>query len=409
MESHISMSNFTLYFHEESLKNKVLKIHQKYVSSEDSFKIEMLKLLVEPEFENLLTLERNICSFVINKDISHKDFYNNLEILYHNTLNKIKNKKPVQEKLDNLKNNIVNESWSYDDYKELKVLLNRRGCQSLKGNLKVVFFYINSLELEFLKLYDIFHKKTNNDMLKKFQKFEALYPELKNIQNLKKNQEKFKIITNNWNGYFFTFLQNISVCPYCQSQYIYTYYALQGKKEGGIRPELDHYFPKSRHPLLAVSAYNLIPSCKQCNSSIKGDDIDYESLVNLYLEEINSNFEFYIVPQKAREGTSETDSLVGKSLNYDISYRASKFKAEEFVKIEKFLDSFHIKNRYSFLKKHIKEQLYLRVSHPKIVRDSLEKNFDLNFRKNNNFEIGNNRFLGKVLDDLLLQEIDKDG
>jgi hypothetical protein len=38
-----------------------------------------------------------------------------------------------------------------------------------------------------------------------------------------------------------------------------------------MRPQFDHWFPKSKYPLLALSFYNLIPSCSVCNSSAKGD------------------------------------------------------------------------------------------------------------------------------------------
>lgn len=44
------------------------------------------------------------------------------------------------------------------------------------------------------------------------------------------------------------------VCPYC---------------DGDIgTPELDHYLPKSRFPLLACSPWNLIPVCRSCNDMI---------------------------------------------------------------------------------------------------------------------------------------------
>jgi len=37
-----------------------------------------------------------------------------------------------------------------------------------------------------------------------------------------------------------------------------------------MRPPLDHFYPRSRYPFLGTSFYNLIPSCHQCNSSVKG-------------------------------------------------------------------------------------------------------------------------------------------
>lgn len=52
---------------------------------------------------------------------------------------------------------------------------------------------------------------------------------------------------------------NVSVCPYCNRQYIFTL------TSGKVRPQLDHYFPKSTYPYLALSLYNMVPSCSVCN------------------------------------------------------------------------------------------------------------------------------------------------
>lgn len=62
------------------------------------------------------------------------------------------------------------------------------------------------------------------------------------------------------------FLNHLGVdtCVYCNRNY--TLYI------GGnhARAELDHWFPKEKFPILAVSFYNLIPSCHSCNH-IKGN------------------------------------------------------------------------------------------------------------------------------------------
>ena len=53
---------------------------------------------------------------------------------------------------------------------------------------------------------------------------------------------------------------NIKVCPYCNRTYTFTL-----KRRKGIRPEFDHFYPKSTYKHLALSFYNLIPSCPSCN------------------------------------------------------------------------------------------------------------------------------------------------
>lgn len=56
-------------------------------------------------------------------------------------------------------------------------------------------------------------------------------------------------------------------CTYCNRQYVFVMRKPDGKK--GMVPQFDHWFSKTDHPLMALSFYNLIPSCSICNSSIK--------------------------------------------------------------------------------------------------------------------------------------------
>ena len=97
-------------------------------------------------------------------------------------------------------------------------------------------------------------------------------------------------------------LKNVSVCPYCNRNYISsTYKFLQcnncnqellvidgtEKECPGCKQEinsqtkvvntaqLDHFFPKDSYPLFAVSFYNLIPSCYSCNHVKSNQDLEY--------------------------------------------------------------------------------------------------------------------------------------
>lgn len=62
---------------------------------------------------------------------------------------------------------------------------------------------------------------------------------------------------------------DVTVCPYCNRNFIYTI-GNRHKKDFVATCELDHFLPKSQYPLLAVSFYNLIPSCHFCNHT-KGE------------------------------------------------------------------------------------------------------------------------------------------
>jgi hypothetical protein len=81
---------------------------------------------------------------------------------------------------------------------------------------------------------------------------------------------------------------NIDTCPYCNRNYIYYL-----SKSSNIKPQIDHFFPKSIYPFFALSYYNLIPSCQTCNgfgAKEEKDPMD-EGLINPYLIS-NDNFKF---------------------------------------------------------------------------------------------------------------------
>ena len=63
------------------------------------------------------------------------------------------------------------------------------------------------------------------------------------------------------NGYWLMKMFGVKICPYCNSNYIFT---ITGKNIR-VRPEFDHFFPEALHPSLILSFYNLVPSCRQCN------------------------------------------------------------------------------------------------------------------------------------------------
>ncbi|MEZ2336951.1 hypothetical protein AB6735_15010 [Mucilaginibacter sp. RCC_168] len=71
-----------------------------------------------------------------------------------------------------------------------------------------------------------------------------------------------------YHGYHLAENLGIQTCIYCNR--LYTHTIITENREFIARPTFDHWFPQSSYPLLALSFYNLIPSCNVCNSSIKG-------------------------------------------------------------------------------------------------------------------------------------------
>ncbi|MBQ4802359.1 hypothetical protein J8L88_05775 [Aquimarina sp. MMG015] len=76
---------------------------------------------------------------------------------------------------------------------------------------------------------------------------------------------------------------NRRTCTYCNRIYTSTMKTQKNKKL--MRPQFDHWYPKSKFPLLALSFYNLIPSCSICNSSAKSDVLfDLETHLHPYVD-----------------------------------------------------------------------------------------------------------------------------
>ncbi|PUE63692.1 hypothetical protein [Arcobacter caeni] len=86
------------------------------------------------------------------------------------------------------------------------------------------------------------------------------------VQNLFKYTNKFqgKVLTP-----FFTKNFSFRTCFYCNKDFITNFE--KEKKDLVSTFQLDHFYDKDTYPYLALSFYNLIPSCPTCNSSkVKG-------------------------------------------------------------------------------------------------------------------------------------------
>lgn len=64
----------------------------------------------------------------------------------------------------------------------------------------------------------------------------------------------------------------LSVCPYCNASEIELY---RKKGEDHVTGQLDHFHPKECYPYLAMSKYNLVPSCSRCNGEGGKHNRDY--------------------------------------------------------------------------------------------------------------------------------------
>lgn len=108
----------------------------------------------------------------------------------------------------------------------------------------------------------------------------------------------------------------VTICPYCNRNYIFTL------SNESVRPQYDHYFPKSRYPYLALSMYNLIPCCAICNSA-KSDFDTYdaenkeENFMYPFRDEYGENISFHVI------GGDSVKSLTGNGDSYSVEIVAA--------------------------------------------------------------------------------------
>lgn len=113
------------------------------------------------------------------------------------------------------------------------------------------------------------------------------------LHNLFKESGYKKYFQKN-NGKQFLNHLNRSTCTYCNRNYTLSI------TSNHASAQLDHWFPKDKFPILALSFYNLIPACSSCNH-MKGNsdknktwwrDQALNDLLHPYFPENDHNFKF---------------------------------------------------------------------------------------------------------------------
>ena len=179
------------------------------------------------------------------------------------------------------------EKIKFQDYPEFKYELNNWVVNNIPRLESEQDAFLNIMKDEFSFLKD--YKGLLDNFIDK---------EPRLAEYLKKSYEKIdselrkKIIDS----------KNISVCPYCNRNYISSTYKflqcnncnqellvidgtekeclgckqeINGQTKVVNTAQLDHFFPKDSYPLFAVSFYNLIPSCYSCNHVKLNEDLKH--------------------------------------------------------------------------------------------------------------------------------------
>ncbi len=134
---------------------------------------------------------------------------------------------------------------------------------------------------------------------------------------------------------------HVRVCPYCNQIYTVTLPSPEELREGEIfkttRATFDHFYSKSEYPYLAVSLFNLIPSCSVCNSNKSNKK---EKIIYPYDQEFGKNAVFRVIPdfsqeEPEKEGNilnflcGQSDSFYIKFMGKEDIYLSSDLRVEE--------------------------------------------------------------------------------
>lgn len=158
---------------------------------------------------------------------------------------------------------------------------------------------------------------------KKFS--EAYFNDILEVyENFSKRKSLFNLFESKKGNQYYSAIAmvntlDVNVCPYCNRSFINT---TQKRKERNYRTcQLDHFFPKSKYPYLALSFYNLIPVCGTCNH-LKGEE-SFEDFPSPY--ELKTTDELAIFKLKLQN--ADLMSKDGVQIKLESVYSAFKIDA----------------------------------------------------------------------------------
>jgi len=173
------------------------------------------------------------------------------------------------------------------------------------------------------------------------------------------------------------------VCPYCNRNFIYNTKRGKKKEKGKRTSQMDHFYPQANFPFLALSFYNLIPSCSVCNLA-KGNKWNTESS-NFIIHPYDDRFNFdanFIVKVLDAKFYYETNSL---EIDFEkiITQSVESDSGKELVqRIENHIKAFYLKGLYEEHIDYALELIQKKYAYSDSYIDSLFKQYEGTLFKN---------------------------
>lgn len=182
-----------------------------------------------------------------------------------------------------------------------------------------------TLEEIILGDFDILRKVKNQ-----FEKSGQVYSVYKNGTNTKQKVDKNKCVKYSKYDRLYRkydcldkkwLIQKLSitVCPYCNREFI-------NNRGSSTSAQLDHFYPRSKYPIFALSFFNLIPSCYACNHIKRETEISispYDSNFN-FDKEIN----FFYTPISSDYLNDHTKLTINMNYSNEIAQNIRTMKID---------------------------------------------------------------------------------
>lgn len=109
-------------------------------------------------------------------------------------------------------------------------------------------------------------------------------------------------------------------CPYCADESIESFV--------GFRPAIDHYYPKSKFPFLALSLHNFVPAGDRCNSRFKRNN-EMTGCFNPALDKLPNAPLFYFEYPLGRSFSEDEIKVAVNNVSEQIYENVIMFKLED--------------------------------------------------------------------------------
>lgn len=209
---------------------------------------------------------------------------------------------------------------------------------------------------------------------------------------------------------------NIRTCPYCDQHY--TLFVTQETDEG-VKKEIakfqfDHFFNKSKFPILSMSLYNLVPSCAACNMSKSSGDfsLDYhpyqadtgEKLAfvladgwqsRIYKGMEDTEDELKVVVEACGSASPDAVGQYAKALNLTAVYSRHPDIIEQ-IGDALYLESYYRADNLPFLEEREARSLYHELR-DRVMRQLLPEEEDVGRHPMTKFRIDIRRFLEREM------------